>query len=276
MPSEYFTARFQLEILTSLRRDFRDLQSEPQLPNGGQADAVVIIGEEQVYFEITFLQPPYKLSTEIPNAMEKVKKEIEKALMDRPWKIRVRLLSFPENSDIQHLVDGLRRIESTPASLRWTWAEIDISGKRLTERITGGATVQVAGPPFSEGERVFDKVTVKGKQLHPDKPGFVIIRPTLPAVNVSLAEIEIRKALKELQPQCLLGILVVTESIGQDRRHILLFRNPYMDKRHAQILGEVRSNWKFRLGSIAYSFLKDQTDPVCMIVGKGDVNFEER
>lgn len=40
-PNEYFSARFQLEILASLRRNFQDVQSEPQLPTGGRADAVI-------------------------------------------------------------------------------------------------------------------------------------------------------------------------------------------------------------------------------------------
>lgn len=272
-PNEYFTARFQLEILASLRRDFPDVQSEPRLPRGKQADAVVTIGGEQVYFEITFLQPPYKLAIEIPNVIEKVRKKIEKTLIDRPWRIRVTLLSFPENSDIQHLADELRRIKGTPVSLRWPWVEVDISRKRLVEKVTKGAVAQVAGPPFSEGERMYDKVVAEAKQLHPGQPGFVIIRPTLPAVDVDIAETEIGDALKDLQRPSLLGILVVTER--QDRRVVYLFRNPYTDKRHDQTLSQMLSNWKFRLGSVAYSFFKDRVSPAHQTVIKGDVILDE-
>jgi len=152
--AEYFTARFQLEILASLRRDFQDVESEPVVP-GGYADALIAVEGESVYFEITFLQPPSVLTNAIPEVRDEVKQKIRRALVNKPWRVRVILRSFPPSaSHIQNLADELSNVDKLPHKLSWPWVEVDIPRKRITEEVTKEVNLQVSGPPFSEGERI--------------------------------------------------------------------------------------------------------------------------
>lgn len=161
------------------------------------------------------------------------------------------LHSFPPAaSHIHILVDELSKIDNLPHKLSWPWVEVDISRKRITEKTA--------------------------KQLPPHKPGFAIVRLTMPAIN----EGELKEAIREWsrgQPRpSLLGYLVITEDIQQQRRLILLYKNPYVDSKYCRILDEVLSCWKYRLDSVVYSFLKDRATPVQAIVSNGSTIFAER
>ena len=122
-------------------------------------------------------------------------------------------------------------------------------------------------------DKLFEKVRKEAKYYLGE---FVIVRPTMPAINEGELKVAIKEWARGQPRSSLLGYLVVTEDIQQKRRLILLYKNPYVDSRYYRILNQVLSCWKYRLGSVAYSFFKDRVTPVQTIVSKGSAIFVER
>ncbi|MBA7469234.1 hypothetical protein ES707_04500 [subsurface metagenome] len=275
-PTQYLTAAFELEIISSLKRDFAEVEAAPVVPSGRQADIAVTMDSERVYFELTMLHTPAELK-EMLRLRSRVKQAVQAVLAQKPLNIRVRLSPQFTEDQIGGLLGALGKIDVLPWDMQVGETKVSISRKTPQEMKREGPVVQVE-VSFSEGKRFGEKLNEKRRQLHPHHPNVYVIRPFFPAVNLTEAKSQITREFELTPPRLrsqIMGALIITEILSSDglQRVTFYVRNApqYMRTGYVEVEKALFSRWKRKLATLAYypSFPFDDSGPLVVILAKG-------